>query len=80
MKVILVQQIGDPYEPPQTIAVCSSIEKAKELFPINLYDEGKAESYKANRYKSRNLHTGETTWDSWPKDPYIEEVEIDKIL
>lgn len=31
MKAFLVQEIGDPYEPPGTIAVCSSIEVAKAL-------------------------------------------------
>jgi len=78
MKVILVQQIGDPFEPPETIAICTSLDKAKELFK-DLFEN--LPHTLLREYKSKNIHTGEI-YDNlkWPLHPYIKEVETDTII
>lgn len=81
-KIILVNDIGDPYEAGYTIAVCTSLEKTKELFPNgvwNLDPNGDKDRY--NRpITYENLITGERRNSDnigCPPTPYIEEVELD---
>lgn len=80
MKLYQVMQCNDPYEPDETLAVCTSLESAKNLFPTQLCQivEG-SQTQKGREWI--NLHTGEKefikNFPGRPHKPFIEEIETD---
>lgn len=91
MKLYNVCECGDPYEPDGTLAVCTSISKAKKLFPEKLFiscpgtervDRPRKESaYRCKGSDWLNLITGELVFVSdypgRPDGPYVHEIETD---
>ncbi len=81
--ILLIEDIGDPYEPGFTIAVCTSKEEAKNLFK-EIWDciEERNESNN-NRATYIELHSGRKEKENnlgCPPTPYISEIELNKIL
>ena len=93
--VVLVNDVGDPYESDYTIAVCSTMDEALKLdLKDGLWDAGKREilpanspengrPYKMSKYTYTNLKTGEIkiTHDSLNRpSPYVEIVPLNVLL
>lgn len=81
-KVVLVYEIGDPFESPTTVAVCTNVEAAKQMFSEELWSRPKRVN--DDNRKQINLITGEEyiygTFDNSTKSPYIEEVKLNKFI
>lgn len=79
MVMYLVYEFSDPYEPPRVLAICDTIEKAKDLFP-ELYEHRYDEN--GNSIHTE-LHTGkEFKSDRYSmdiKEPFVEEMELNKV-
>lgn len=86
--VFVVFEVDDPYVSDGTLAICSSFEKAKELFPQSLWRHVKTDRVPC--YPGSTTMTARDTWENLYSlktrvtdgidrpSPYVEEITLDQ--